>query len=96
MKKAILILMAMSAVASSAFAWVSTPTAVKEYGFKFTLKDAATKQDKIWQTKETAPSYEEAFEKAAMACYRYYKNGERLTEERGLDIIDTCANPRSI
>lgn len=96
MKKAILILMTMSAVASSAFAWVSTPTAVKEYSFKFTLKDAATKQEKIWQTRESAPSYEEAFEKAAMACYRYYKNGERLTEERGLDIIDTCANPRSI
>ena len=96
MKKAALLALALSAFASSSFAWVSTPTASKEYSFKFTLKDTATKQDKIWQHKETAPSYEEAFEKAAMACYRYYKNGQRLTEERGLDIIDTCANPRSI
>lgn len=96
MKRALLILLALSAIGSSSFAWVSTPTATKEYSFKFTLKDELSKTDKIWQTKETAPSYEEAFEKAAMACYRYYRNGQRLTEERGLDIIDTCANPRSI
>ena len=96
MKRALLILLALSAIGSSSFAWVSTPTATKEYSIKFTLKDELSKTDKIWQTKETAPSYEEAFEKAAMACYRYYRNGQRLTEERGLDIIDTCANPRSI
>lgn len=38
--------------------------------------------------------YDEAFEKAAKQCYKYFKNGEKLTEERGLDIIDVCANPR--
>lgn len=73
----------------SAQAWVSSEPIQKPYNFKFKMvKDT-------FEYTQKAPSYEEAFEKAAQACYRHFKNGERLTEDRGLDIIDVCANPRS-
>lgn len=69
-------------------AWVSTEPTMKVYSFKFNLKK------EIFEYSQKAPSYEDAFHKAAQACYNHYKGGRRLSEERGLDIIDVCANPR--
>lgn len=75
-------------------AWVGTPTAEKEHRFVYRMKDQGTIQ--TFEFSSTAPSFEEAFDKGAQACYRHFKGGRKLTEERGLDIIDVCANPRSL
>lgn len=72
-----------------ASAWISQDPTEKVYSFKFTLKGS------IYKYEQKAPSYEDAFEKAAKACYRHFKAGQRLTEDQGLDIIDVCANPRT-
>lgn len=69
-------------------AWVSKEPISKMYTFKFNM------HKETFEYSQKAPSYEEAFDKAAQACYRHYKAGQRLTEDRGLDIIDVCANPR--
>jgi len=41
-------------------------------------------------------SQEEAYERAATACFQHYKEGRRISMDQGLDIIDICANPRRI
>jgi len=41
-----------------------------------------------------ASNYEEAFKKAAQACFTHFKAGRQLSEDEGLSIIDSCANPR--
>ena len=41
-------------------------------------------------------SQEEAYERAATACFQHYKGGRRISMDQGLDIIDICANPRRI
>lgn len=70
-----------------------------EFQFHFemvTSKDLTTRapsKDRF-EYRTVASSYEEAFKTAAQACYRHFKNGKRLTEDEGLDIIDVCANPR--
>ncbi len=76
------------AISGDAFAWASNQPIEKKYVFKFNLKK------EIFEYSQTAPSYEDAFHKAAQACYNHYKAGRSLNEERGLDIIDVCANPR--
>ena len=70
-------------------AWISKEETTKLYNFKFKLAS------ETYEYTQKSASYEEAFGKAAQACYRHYKAGQRLTEDRGLDIIDVCANPRS-
>lgn len=87
MKHILLVLMTIFSIQASA--WVSSDPIQKPYSFKFKM------EKQTFEYSQKAPTYEEAFEKAAQACYRHFKNGERLTEDRGLDIIDVCANPRS-
>lgn len=101
MKTSLLVLILMT-TASIAQAWVSTPTAEKEHHFVYHRKDA-NQQMQSFEFSSTAPSYEEAYEKAAQACYRHFRDetknqqrGRHLNEDQGLDIIDTCANPRSL
>ena len=74
----------------SVLAWVSTPTEIRPHSFRFSM--GLEKFD--YTTK--AASYEEAFEKAAQACFQHFKAGRRVSEDRGLDIIDVCANPRQV
>lgn len=68
--------------------------------FEFTFRlDAETKAklpkaESPYKFRTQAASYDEAFKKAAQACYNHFKAGERLSEEAGLGVIDTCANPR--
>lgn len=84
-----ILLVFITLISFTTHAWVSSDPIQKPYSFKF-------KMDKeTFEYSQKAPSYEEAFEKAAQACYRHFKAGQRLTEDRGLDIIDVCANPRS-
>ncbi len=63
----------------------------KEYKFEFKFKD----QTKI--ITRTAASYEDAFEVASVDCFNYFTgtNGQqKVNEDLGMDVIDTCANPR--
>lgn len=61
----------------------------RQFVFKFKLKG------ETYEYSQRSGSYEEAFEKAAQACFKHYKGGRRVSEDQGLDIIDVCANPRS-
>lgn len=77
-------------ISVQSFAWVTTPTIEKEYNFKFKF------EQEVFEYSTKSPSYEDAFEKAAQACFSHYKHGRRVSMERGVDIIDVCANPRSM
>lgn len=48
----------------------------------------------ILEIKKMAPSKEMAFKLAAKECYHALSGGKYPGEERGLDIIDICANPK--
>lgn len=85
-KLLVLIMLGMSFEAS---AWISSKPMDKAYTFHFSLKG------ETFDYKQSAGSYEEAFENAAKACFKHYKGGRRISEDRGLDIIDVCANPRT-
>lgn len=76
-------------ISAQAFAWKATPEHVREFTFKYSLSGESL------EVKRKAASYEEAFETAAQDCFKHFKGTSYLTEDRGLDIIDTCANPRS-
>lgn len=88
---ALQILIAVSFILGSlqSHAWISKEETMKPYNFKFKMADTT------FEYSQKSASYEEAFGKAAKACYRHFKNGKPLTEDQGLDIIDVCANPRS-
>lgn len=88
--KAIISILMTILVGSTATAWVSTQPSQKEYRFKFEMNK------EVYQYSMKANTYEDAYEKAAQACFTHYKAGRHLSEERGIDIIDVCANPRSI
>lgn len=77
------------AYSCSSFAWISKDSSTKEYKFKFTLSGETL------EIRQPASSYEDAFEKAASQCFKFYKGKGKVSESRGLDIIDVCANPRS-
>lgn len=86
MKKTMMALVMMWTCGASA--WISSDPAAKEYTFKFKYAG------ETFEVRRPAGSYEEAFEKAADACFKHFKNGKKLSEDKGLDIIDVCANPR--
>lgn len=73
----------------SSFAWTSKEPVSKEYTFKYKFSGETL------EIKRSAASYEDAFEGAAKQCFHHYKGNQSLSESRGLDIIDVCANPRS-
>lgn len=58
----------------------------------FSYKSAKTN---ILQIKKSASTYEEAFKSAAKDCYKQMTQGKYPGEEKGLEIIDICANPKS-
>ena len=72
----------------TAFAWTSTEVSTKEYVFKYKLSGQTL------EVKESASSYEDAYRLAAQQCFNFYKGSNKISQERGLDIIDVCANPR--
>jgi type IV secretory pathway TrbF-like protein len=77
------------AFCSSSFAWTSTAPQTRDYVFKYSLSG------KMLEVRKPAASYEDAFKQAAQQCFNFYKEGKKVSEDRGLDIIDVCANPRS-
>lgn len=84
-----LLTIALLAFSCTSFAWTSKGMPNKEYTFKYKLADQSL------EIKRSAASYEDAYEQAAQQCFNYFKGSSRVSEERGLDIIDVCANPRS-
>lgn len=80
---------AILAFSCSSFAAISRDIASKEYTFKYQLSGQSL------EIKRSAGSYEEAFDTAAQQCFKFYKGSGKVSEDRGLDIIDVCANPRS-
>ena len=65
------------------------PSAAKDYSFKYN-----TKQFKNFTIVRTAKSQEDAFRLAAKDCFNKLTNGKYPGEEKGLEIIDICANPK--
>lgn len=82
------ILLALLALSLKSFAGVNPS---KEFVFKF--KTSANSQT-TFQINKTASSQEEAFKLAAKECFQKLTGGQYPGEEKGLDIIDICANPR--
>ncbi len=64
-------------------------TAKKSWSFKY--KDLTQKP---FQIKKEASSYEEAYKSASHECFQQLTDGHYPGEEKGLDIIDICANPK--
>ncbi len=88
-KLTIQLLPTMALLVSFSLSAVASPSPEAQlFQFKFKMKG------ETFEFAQKSTSYEQAFEVAAKACYRHYKNGQRLTEDQGLDIIDVCANPR--
>lgn len=77
---------------------VFAATAKTDFEFVFRLdsdtKAKLPKAESPYKYRTQAASYEEAFNKAAKACFTHFKGGQRLSEEVGLSVIDACANPR--
>ena len=88
MKKLITVILLFSFHAN---AWLGTTDATKSFSFKFSKF-----QGEIYQYETKASSPNEAFERAAQACFEHYKGGRHISMEYGQDIIDVCVNPRSI
>lgn len=84
-----LLTIALLTVSCSSFAWTSKGAPTKEFTFKYKLSG------QVFEVKRSAASYEEAFEVAADTCFKHFKGEGQVSEDRGLDIIDVCANPRS-
>ncbi|XGC82446.1 hypothetical protein ACES2L_08145 [Bdellovibrio bacteriovorus] len=80
---------AILAFSCTSFAWISKESSGKEFTFKYKLSGQTL------EIKKSAGSYEEAYEMAAQQCFNFYKGAGKVSEDRGLDIIDVCANPRS-
>lgn len=70
-------------------ALLSSTVEAKEFKFAYTLK-----KEKI-EYKVDAITWEDAYVQGAVYCFEFFtKNDKRISEEKGLDIIDACANPR--
>ena len=67
---------------------MNAPTKAWTFSYK-------TAKNMTLQIKKSAPTYESAFKLAAKECFQKLTNGQYPGEERGLDIIDICANPKS-
>ncbi len=88
--KTFLILLCSCLLSASGWASASPSTSLKQlYTFKFKYAG------ETFEYSQKSEKYETAFEAAAQACFNHYRVNQKLTEERGLDVIDVCANPRS-
>lgn len=87
--KKVICLAVLTLMTAQAHAWVSSNPKDQLYSFKFHMKG------ETYEYQQAANTYDEAFTKAAHACYSHFKDGRHISEDEGLDIIDVCANPRS-
>lgn len=63
----------------------------KAFSFKFSKF-----QGEVYEYEVKADSKDDAFKKAADACFNHFKQGRRISMDYGQDIIDICVNPRTI
>ena len=63
-----------------------------EKSWSFQYKVSKTQS---FQIQKKAASFEDAFKSAAKDCYKQMTQGKYPGEEKGLEIIDICANPKS-
>lgn len=62
-----------------------------QYNFTYNMPDHGTIKSLNFKIK--AKNFDEALNKGADFCYKFFINREPLTNKRKMDIIDTCANP---
>ena len=76
---------------TAATANANTPTveATKTYSFQFKAPKV-----KVFSITQKASSREVAFKLAATECFRKLTGDKYPGEEKGLEIIDICANPK--
>lgn len=67
----------------------ATTSSVKNYSFKYTAAKA-----KSFTITRSAASKEEAYKLAAKDCFKKLTGNKYPGEEKGLEIIDICANPK--
>lgn len=77
-------------VSQSAFAFSPAEQTEKSWSFKYKVS-----KSKSFQIQKKAVSFEDAFKAAAKDCYKQMTQGKYPGEEKGLEIIDICANPKS-
>lgn len=44
---------------------------------------------------QEAPDYNSALTEAAKSCFSHFKAKTQSNQQKGIDLIDVCANPRS-
>jgi len=69
----------------------SPSESIQKFSFRFAKFEGETYQYEI-----KAGTQEEAFRKAADACFTHFKGNRHISMDYGQDIIDICVNPRSI
>jgi len=52
-------------------------------------------QGEVYEYEIKANSKDDAYQKAAQACFDHFKAGRHVSMDFGQDIIDVCVNPRS-
>jgi hypothetical protein len=67
----------------------ATSFASKEYEYNFQFKG-----EKL-NAKIEATNPDEAYEKAVRMCMKAFSSTGKLTESAKLDLVDSCANPKS-
>ena len=87
MKTALFITVIMSGIV--AYSAVTPAQSVKSYSFQFKAP-----KSKVFSITQSAPSKELAFKLAATECFKKLTNNKYPGEEKGLEIIDICANPK--
>ncbi len=75
--------------ATAANAAVSPPPVLKAFSFQFKAP-----KSKAFLITQKAPNQELAFKLAASECFKKLTGNKYPGEEKGLEIIDICANPK--
>ncbi len=44
---------------------------------------------------QEAPDYNQALEKAAKSCFHHFKSKTKSNFDKGIELIDVCANPKN-
>jgi len=91
MKSALFFTLLLSGLLSGALAYSATSPAQlpKSYSFHFTAP-----KSKTFAIITKAVSKEQAYKLAATECYNKLTGNKYPGEEKGLEIIDICANPK--
>lgn len=90
----------LSLLSTSAFAARGPASSEKPTEFKFVFSpnkyvaQPKDKKDSSFTIVKSGSSKDLAFKLAAKDCYQKLTGGKYPGEERGLDIIDICANPK--